>query len=345
MTSGGALEIQQTTEVQQVVVTATGGAFNLTFNGQTTVDLAYNSSSATVQNALNALSSIGGVRGSVLVTKSDTQVGGDTVTTYNIIFQDTLAGADQTQITAGNGLVSLSGTAPGTAVTTVIQGGASITVTGEALTINGSGAVNAPGSTAVVATLLGSGALRSVSGNNGWTGDITIGASNTSIETARESRLSLSGIVAFGNNLNTIKTGTGILEFSGTAVNTITTTAGRLYVNEGEVVLNRTGTGVSLPVNLIVGDGIGGINADRVRYAVDSGTSQTGDVTITVNSSGVFDLAGNTDGINAAITLVVGRNSAGDFLTGGANFALNSLFVSVMSGTTPARRRPPSRAR
>src|SRR5205823_1249386 len=64
-------------EVQTLTVTGTAGTFGLTFNGQTTGDLAYNvpasggsGPTASVQNALAALSTIGGVGGTAIVTGS-----------------------------------------------------------------------------------------------------------------------------------------------------------------------------------------------------------------------------------------------------------------------------------
>src|SRR5205823_6663453 len=51
------------------VLGAVGGSFTLTFNGQTTTALLFNDTAANVQSALNALSSIGGVGGSVTVTQ------------------------------------------------------------------------------------------------------------------------------------------------------------------------------------------------------------------------------------------------------------------------------------
>lgn len=62
------------------------------------------------------------------------------------------------------------------------QGGASITVN-EALTLSGSGVFNALGSPTAVGTTspLSSGGLRNISGNNILTGNVTIGATNTSL--------------------------------------------------------------------------------------------------------------------------------------------------------------------
>lgn len=70
--------------------------FKLSFDGADTADLAYNASSATVQAALNGLPTIGGLpqKGSVIVVKSEGFSGRNTITTYTILFQDSLAEAD-----------------------------------------------------------------------------------------------------------------------------------------------------------------------------------------------------------------------------------------------------------
>ena len=52
--------------VQQVALTGSSGTFTLTFGGQTTAAIAYNATAATVQSALQSLSSIGS--GNVLVS-------------------------------------------------------------------------------------------------------------------------------------------------------------------------------------------------------------------------------------------------------------------------------------
>src|SRR5665213_3190506 len=57
--------------VQKVIVNATGGTFTLTFEGQTTKPIAFDASAAgphSVESELDALSSIGGIGGSVSVT-------------------------------------------------------------------------------------------------------------------------------------------------------------------------------------------------------------------------------------------------------------------------------------
>jgi hypothetical protein len=79
-------------EVQTVKIAGTSGTFSLTFNGQTTAALAYNASAAAVQAALNALTTIGGVGGSVGVTlKSGV---------YTVTLGGNLSGYDVPQMTA-----------------------------------------------------------------------------------------------------------------------------------------------------------------------------------------------------------------------------------------------------
>lgn len=94
-------------EVQSVTITGTSGTFALTFNGQTTGNLAYNvpasggaGATACMENALNALPSIGGVGGFVTVTKL--------ANVYTVTFDGTLRGADLP-------LLGVSGSAGGNA--------------------------------------------------------------------------------------------------------------------------------------------------------------------------------------------------------------------------------------
>src|SRR6185312_2955709 len=90
-------------EVQDVEVVGTTGFFTLTFNGQTTVPLPIGVAASggpfansSVQNALNALTSIGPT-GSVTVTS--TTVGNST--TYHVTFGGSLANTNLPQLTAG----------------------------------------------------------------------------------------------------------------------------------------------------------------------------------------------------------------------------------------------------
>ena len=104
----------KTNEVQTVTITGapSGGNFTLTFNGNTTANIAFNAAASAVQSALVALSGVGS--GQVAVTGSN---GGP----YTVEFTGTLALANQPQMTAsGAGLTG--GTTPGVTVATIWDG-------------------------------------------------------------------------------------------------------------------------------------------------------------------------------------------------------------------------------
>jgi hypothetical protein len=110
----------QTNEVQEVEITGTpnGGDFTLTFDGQTTGDIAFDADAAAVDAALEALSNIpaGGVT-----------VGGGPLpgTPVEVTFTGALAGAPQPEMTATSSLTG--GTDPDVTVTTTTPGtGASV---------------------------------------------------------------------------------------------------------------------------------------------------------------------------------------------------------------------------
>lgn len=105
-----------TDEIQQVTITGTptGGTLTLTFEGQTTSALARNATAATVQTALEALSSVGA--GNAVVT------GGPWPgTAMRVRFTGTLASTNRTQMTATSSLTG--GVSPAVAVSTLVQGG------------------------------------------------------------------------------------------------------------------------------------------------------------------------------------------------------------------------------
>ena len=87
-------------EVQNIRLTntPTGGTFTLSFNGYTTAGIAYNAAAATVQTALEGLTSIGA--GNITVT-------GTSTTSFTATFAGTLVGINQPAIT-GSG-ASLTG--------------------------------------------------------------------------------------------------------------------------------------------------------------------------------------------------------------------------------------------
>lgn len=102
-------------EVQTATVTGspTGGTFTLTLAGQTTGNIAYNATAATVRTALEALSNVNA--GDVTVTGS---AGGP----YTITFAGQYAGEDMPALTAsGAGLTG--GSSPSVTIATPTPGG------------------------------------------------------------------------------------------------------------------------------------------------------------------------------------------------------------------------------
>ncbi len=86
--------------MQSFRVSGSAGTFTLTFNGATTDPLPFNATAAEVQDALNALSSIGGVGGSVAVVRNPER-GNDFFVSFST---GTLAAQDQPLMTgSGSG--------------------------------------------------------------------------------------------------------------------------------------------------------------------------------------------------------------------------------------------------
>ena len=107
-------------EVQEITVRASGGKFVLSYQGQSTLDLAYNASASIVQSALSALPSIG--QGNVAVSGGPGDLGGSKP--YVVTFTGVLGALDVDQIQAKDGASPLI-TESGVSVKTTLSGGSS----------------------------------------------------------------------------------------------------------------------------------------------------------------------------------------------------------------------------
>lgn len=143
-------------------------------------------------------------------------------------------------------------------------------VSGESLTLDSGGL------TPSVPTAL------SVSGEQVWTGNVTLLRDTTIRVDGTVGLLDLSGVIS-GSGAVT-KTGLGTLRFSGTGANTY---VGDTYVNEGTLELDKGTIGgvLAVPGRLIIGDGVGGEHADVARHRKNNQVN-----TVTVNGSGLWDL-------------------------------------------------------
>ena len=264
--------------------------------------------------------------------------------------------------------------APATAVTVsstgVLEIAAPINIYGTArtLSLTGSGIAGTSadaGNLGVVnaaSTVVNNGAVRVLSGASlNWNPGVATGAS-TVIATESGTNVTLTGVL---NPVATtlFKTGGGTLVLGGPANNTAT---GALHTYQGTVVLNKSGTGQAFGTGaLIVGDGIGGDDADRVLWGSAAGsTSTTALGAVTVLSSGEYDASPATNATNEIQQLTFASNvTSGSFtityngqnstsipwssiattLIDSIQTGLNNLFgagntvVSMAAGTTVAQ--------
>jgi len=128
--TNGSVCLDPVDEVQEIRVDATSGTFSLTFSGDTTGALAFNSSETAVRLALEALTSLS--PGDVTVSGGP----GDSGATkpYVVTFVGTLAGTNVSAIVGNN--ISLAGGGASISVTTVQQGSPAGTECGVKLIYN-----------------------------------------------------------------------------------------------------------------------------------------------------------------------------------------------------------------
>ena len=205
-----------------------------------------------------------------------------------------------------------------------LEGG--VAIGAESLTLNGSGAT-------------GRGALRNMSGNNSWAGNIVLG-SNATIQSVL-GQLTLSGTLGNGgngadflfdgagntlvtgtitNNADVIKNGTGTLTLQG--ANTYT---GGTFVNGGVLRLTGSLNGTAGTALTFGGDGTFSLNAG-------AGTSQgMGVLTFAGGHGNVQSIYGGSG--NTALTFsslgVRGLGATGNFVvTGGTNGTTNRIVLT-----------------
>jgi hypothetical protein len=164
----------------------------------------------------------------------------------------------------------------------------------------------------------------------------------TFVSTGAGTRLELNANVGTGGN-QLIKRGAGELIYSGGTSNSST---GAVNVNGGTLTLNKSGAAIALNGSLTIDDlgNFDDVGGGLVQYASTGvSTNMIGDVIVTVNSPGVFDINGKTDTIAFTFNINGGsvQNSAGggtlqvntltasggDFNLGSGTFNLNGNFA------------------
>ncbi len=145
---------------------------------------------------------------------------------------------------------------------------------------------------------------------------------------SQQDQLNISGVISGAHSF--VKNGPGQLEFSGSSPNTFTN---NMNVFEGTLLLNKTGTtgtnGAIGTATLIIGDDLGGSQADVVRFLASNQLATNDNQVITLQSSGLLDLNGFTQTLQptagtTVLTEADGPNGASVITTGTGQLILNS---------------------
>lgn len=319
VSNAGALGTATTNEVQRVTLSgARSGSFTLTFkpnaaaSGEQTASLRVDAiNAASVQTALENLASI--APGDVSVSRVGTS------DVYLITFTGQYAGRDLPQLTGtattGTGVAFATITQGGVG-STIVSSGATLQLAGdtsftqESVTLNGAGAN-------------GIGALDSANGQNSWSGGVTL-AMDASIGAQNASRTIINTPIAqvsAGTNLT--KVGAGAVQFTGMTSNAYT---GTTTVNDGTLELNKSGSAVAIPGNILIGDAVG-LDQTAVLKLLASDQIINASA-ITIRSDGLFDANDRSETV-ASFNIVGGRVLVGSLVsTAGVVTATTSLTMT-----------------
>ncbi|MCB1086036.1 MAG: autotransporter-associated beta strand repeat-containing protein, partial [Verrucomicrobiae bacterium] len=333
-THEGALGTGVAVNEVQTITTIPSGNFTLTYGGISTGNINGSTADGTVvQTALEALLGVGNV-----------SVSGAVGGPFTVTFQGIFANANVEQLTSSTTSIVFATPTAGVGGTVVASGAAleladDVNISTEAVFLTGNGIINGAISP-LVTSQTGTGALRSVRGNNTWGGAIFLQGANGASDAVGvdQDTLTVSGqFVQQVASINLVKNGAGTLEMSGSADNLY---GGSTFVNEGTLLLNKSGGFRAIRGTLHVGDNRGADNSDVVRYAPTAGSNQIDNIAVVVHTTGLFDLNGINDTINSTLTLMVGPDASANVRTGGAAYAMNNT-VNVINlggtgGTSPA---------
>jgi autotransporter-associated beta strand protein len=360
--NAGTLEIQNNTGLGTsagATTIATGATLALSGGITTAEPITLNSTGVGGGGALRNLSGANTLSGALtLASASSLGVDGSSTLTASGIISGTTK--DLTKVGTGTLILSGANTYTGTTavsagtleinnavalggVVTTVADGASLRVTGTALTVSEGVTLNGAG-------VGGAGALQSSGGSNTWSGNLTMTAhSAIGVDGATNTLAATGTLASSGGDFNLTKVGNGTLVLSGANSYTGSTTVrdGTLSVNAnapigGNGALGSSSTTVQLGdastaagnnLGLVIGTATGGVSVDRaisVNPFNTAGTTTLGGT----NTSGTTTFTGNIGlGKDTLLTSATGGTVAltGD-LSGTGALTANGTGTVVLSG-------------
>jgi len=160
-------------------------------------------------------------------------------------------------------------------------------------------------------------------GPSSWAGSITL-IGSSKFYTYTDAVFDLKGVISGSGGFT--KRGSGDLVLSGTAQNTYT---GATVVKDGDLKLHKTASGGNAIQygSLTIGDGTGSSKSAKV---IELHSYQIGDIDVTVNSDGYFNLNNFSDRIGTHLIL----NNGGDVATGSGTLSLSLGNQIIVTSTT-----------
>ncbi len=263
---------QSATQLLAVEAVVLNDTFTISFGGATITGVNNSSGNAgSIQQQLQALSSIGGVGGTVTVSQvSSLTVSGITTTLYSVTFGGALADESLPLMTTNNststGTITTVAPLVSGSIGVVVasgaeldisapNGSAGITIGDEPLSFSGAGFIGN-----ITGSGFGPGAVRNLSGNNTWgisTTPIIVGSGTTATTFneigADSGQLTFDGFIqqnVAGQGID--KVGPGTIAYGGIVSNSYT---GTTTVSNGTLLLNKT-SDQALNGPLVIGDNV-----------------------------------------------------------------------------------------
>lgn len=270
------------------------GAGVLTFNGASATDINVNGPFPLLDS-----STIGGNIGINGVVTIDTEDGAGFFGDGAELSSSAVISGSGSIVKTGPGDLFLSGANTYTGATSVNDGelrigsGTALGGVGNGTTLNNDAVLSLYNSISVGLEGLtnnsagegGLGAVNNQAGSNFWAGPVHM-LTNTTVNVETNTTLNLAGAISAAASEDLTKIGPGILIFSGNRSNTYHITR----VNAGTLLLAKTIPNAAIPDDLLIGDELGGLEADVVRVV---GTNQINDrCEMSIRSSGLLDLNG-----------------------------------------------------